>query len=431
MSRTKRWLLGLLLAGIAGLLLAAWLGLHGDHGPADPPVPQIAGGRGDAIERGAYLATAANCRGCHTTRGGAAYAGGREIPTPFGVFHSPNITPDDVTGIGRWSEDDFWHALHEGKRPGGAPLYPAFPYTHYTKLARADANALHAYLRSIVPASRPNHPHELKFPYDQRWLLVAWRALFFQPGVYEMDTAEDERWNRGAYLVQGLGHCGACHEARNALGAVARRHNPAGGVILNWYAPSLDASAEAGVSNWSEDEVVTLLHDGVSTQATAMGPMAEVVYDSLQHLDVDDLRAMATYLRAQPDRHVAPTRVVDFPSERGRRAALERGARGYAEHCAECHGKQGEGGGASAPALAGNRAIAMESTVNPIRAVLYGGYAPGTAANPRPYGMPPYYAQLTDIEIADILTFARSSWGNAASPVPDFEVKRQRTGPLW
>ncbi|TDU31066.1 mono/diheme cytochrome c family protein [Panacagrimonas perspica] len=431
MSRALRWVLGLVLVLVAVVASVGWLGLRGDSTPPGIEVPRVAADRQDTIERGAYLATAANCRGCHTARGGAAYAGGRAIPTPFGTFHAPNITPDGDTGIGRWTDDDFWRALHEGKRPDGAPLYPSFPYTHYTKLDRADSDAILAYLRSLAPVALANRPHELNFPYDQRWLLVAWRALFFRPGVFEADATQDARWNRGAYFVQGLGHCGACHEARNALGATVSRDNPAGGVVLSWYAPTLESSAEAGVSHWSEDEIVALLHDGVSAKASAMGPMAEVVHDSLQHLDEEDVRAMASYLRGMPDREVSSPRALRLPSERERLASLERGASGYAKHCADCHGEQGEGHAPSAPALAGNRALTMSSSVNPIRTILYGGYAPGTTGNPQPFGMPPYYAQLSNGEIADILSYLRTSWGNQAAPVADYEVQRQRTGPLW
>lgn len=431
MNRATSWAIGLVLFAGAVVTGTAWMGLRGDSAPSRGGIPRIAADRENAIERGAYLATAANCRGCHTARGGAVYAGGRAIPTPFGTFHSPNITPDSDTGIGRWTDEDFWRALHEGKRPDGAPLYPSFPYTHYTKLDRADSDAILAYLRSLAPVAQANRPHELDFPYDQRWLLVAWRALFFRPGVFEADGAKDARWNRGAYVVQGLGHCGACHEARNALGATILRDNPAGGVVLNWYAPTLESSAEAGVTHWSEDEIVALLHDGVSAKASAMGPMAEVVYDSLQHLDVEDVRAMAAYLQTLPDRAVSPPRFVRQPSARERQASLESGARHYAKHCADCHGEQGEGHAPSAPALAGNRALTMSSPVNPIRTILYGGYAPATAGNPQPFGMPPYYAQLGDGEISDILSYLRASWGHSAAPVADYEVQRQRTGPLW
>jgi mono/diheme cytochrome c family protein len=389
MSRTMRWTLGglLLAAGVIGAL--AWRGLRVD----------------------------------------APYAGGREIPTPFGLFRAPNITPDPRTGIGHWSRADFWHALHDGRRPDGAPLYPSFPYTHYTRLDRVDSDALYAYLRSLPPVERANRPHALDFPYDQRWLLVAWRALFFRPGTFEVQADRDARWNRGAYLVQGLGHCGACHEARNALGAIVSDEDAAGGVVLDWVAPSLRAPDGAGVAHWSEAEVVALLRDGVSARGSAMGPMAEVVYESLQHLEAQDLGAMAAYLRAMPQTQGGSARRA--AASRPDDEAAQRGARGYAEHCADCHGEHGQGKPPGFPALAGNRALTLHSPVNPIRAVLYGGYAPGTAGNPAPLGMPPYHATLTDTQIAEILGYARGAWGNAARPIAPHEVARQRTGPLW
>lgn len=430
MSGLARWVIGALLLAAVAVALIAWRGLRIDGAPeSGTTVPRIAADITDPVQRGAYLARAANCRGCHTARGAEPYAGGRAIPTPFGTFHAPNITPDPRTGIGRWSDTDFWHALHDGRRPDGAPLYPAFPYTHYTRLDRQDSDALFAYLRSLPPVSRANRAHALDFPYDQRWLLVAWRALFFRAGTYEVDGERDARWNRGAYLTQGLGHCGACHEARNALGAIVSNEDPAGGVVLDWYAPSLRASDGAGVAHWSEDEVVALLRDGVSAHGSTMGPMAEVVYESLQHLHADDLVAMATYLRAMPQSQGESA--ARPGSTRRDDKAIERGARGYAEHCADCHGERGEGKAPGYPALAGNRALTMRSAVNPIRAVLYGGYAPGTAGNPAPLGMPPYHAAFTDQEIAEILGYVRGSWGNAARAVTPHEVARQRTGPLW
>lgn len=430
MKRIALWLSGTALLAVVAFALIAWRGLRTDAAiDGDAAVPRIAADVTDPVQRGAYLARAANCRGCHTARGGEPYAGGREIPTPFGTFHAPNITPDARTGIGEWSAADFWHALHDGLGPDGAPLYPAFPYTHYTRLDRRDSDALFAYLRSLPPMERENRPHDLRFPYDQRWLLVAWRALFFKAGTLEVQDDRDPQWNRGAYLAQGLGHCGACHEARNALGAIVSDEDPAGGVVLDWYAPSLRASDGAGVAHWSEAEVIALLRDGVSPHGSTMGPMAEVVYDSLQHLRAEDLSAMATYLRALPQSAGESAMRANAAPRQDK--AWQRGARGYEKHCADCHGERGEGREPGYPALAGNRALTMKSTVNPIRAVLYGGYAPGTAGNPEPLGMPPYYATLTDQEIAEILGYVRGSWGNAARPIAPHEVTRQRTGPLW
>ena len=430
MNRMRAATLAAMLLLGTGALLVAWLGLRGD-GADETAVPLIAADISERVARGAYLARAGNCRGCHTDRGGADYAGGRVIATSFGEFRAPNITPNVETGIGRWSEADFWRALHEGRRPDGTPLYPAFPYTHFTKIARADVAAIFAYLQSVPAVNKRNLVHNLQFPYDQRWLLVAWRALFFRPGVYQTVTTHDERWNRGAYLVQGLGHCGACHDARNSLGAIRAQDNAAGGVVLNWYAPALDSGAEAGVAAWSEIETVTLLRSGVNDKAATLGPMAEVVYNSLQHLREDDVRAMAVYLRAQPDRATKEDVAAARQSEESRVVANARGARGYAEHCADCHGKNGEGKMPATRALAGNRGVAMHSSMNPIRIVLQGGYAPGTAGNPQPYGMPPFGSALGDEQIADILSYIRASWGNNAPAVLSYEVTRQRGSVLW
>lgn len=390
--------------------------------------PAIAADLQDPVVRGAYLARLANCRGCHTAYGGEPYAGGRAIPTRFGRFYAPNLTPDPETGLGDWDREAFWSALHEGRGRNGEPLYPVFPYTHYTRLSRADADAIWAYLRSLPPVRRENRAHELRFPYDQRLLLWAWRALFFRPGVQTSAADQSASWNRGAYLVQGLGHCGACHDARNALGAVASRTRPAGGVVLNWYAPALDAGDEAGVATWTEAQVVELLRDGVTAGASTAGPMAEVVYDSLQHARAEDLQAMAAYLRALPDRGAPRAMPAASP---GLDERLARGKPIYAQHCADCHGEQGEGSVPRAPALAGNRALQLHTPVNAIRVLLYGAYAPGTAGNPQPYGMPPFHAHLDDEELAAVLSYVRASWGNRARPVQDFEIARERTGPLW
>jgi mono/diheme cytochrome c family protein len=203
-----------------------------------------------------------NCEGCHTVRGGEPFAGGRGIATPFGTFFSPNITP---YGIGSWSAEDFWNALHKGYAPGGKLLYPTFPYTNFTKISRADADAMFAYLKTLPAVQVSNREHQLKFPYNQRWLLAVWRGLFFTPGVYESDPQHDTEWNRGAYLVQGVAHCSACHEARNSLGALRSRDNPSGGLVLSWYAPSLSVATEAGVQAWSEADIVQLLRAGVVT----------------------------------------------------------------------------------------------------------------------------------------------------------------------
>lgn len=385
----------------------------------------------EQIARGAYLARAGNCQACHTARGGAPYAGGRAIPTPFGTFYTPNITPEPETGIGRWTAEEFYRALHEGRSRDGRPLYPAFPYTNYTRITRADSDALFAHLRAVPAVRNAAQPHELRFPYRYRPLLAGWRLLYFRPGTYEPEPSRGPQWNRGAYLVQGLGHCSACHESRNALGAIRSRDNPAGGLVLNWYAPSLHASSEAGVQGQPVAAVARLLGTGVSDHASLLGPMAEVTYESLQHLSASDLEAMALYLSTLPNGGAPTAAAAADLKDRGERERFEAGALIYERDCAGCHGAQGEGRPPAAPALAGNRALRMASTVNPIRVVLFGGYPPGTAGNPRPFGMPPFGHHLSDEEIAAVLSYTRGAWNNGAGPVHAYEVARQRGSPLW
>ncbi len=269
-------------------------------------------------------------------------------------------------------------------------------------------------------------------------LLIAWRFLFFRPGVYESDPAQSPDWNRGAYLVEGLGHCSACHEARNALGAIRSKHNPSGGLVLSWYAPALTSAREAAVRDWSDMEIVQLLKvgqiqkaTGTSRHASTMGPMGEVVYESLQYARDEDLRAIADYLKSLPE--TGPRSAWGFFRSRHTATvgALSDGAATYAKHCAQCHGDQGEGRAPAAPPLVGDRAVTMSSAIDPIRIVLFGGYPPGTVGNPRPFGMPPYSPTLDDAQIADVLTFVRASWGNDAPPVSGDEVAENRGSPLW
>jgi mono/diheme cytochrome c family protein len=393
-------------------------------------VEPSAGKSGDAA-RGQYLAAAGDCLSCHTMRGGKPYAGGRPIQTPFGTLYTPNITPDPETGIGKWSPDDFWRALHEGRSKDGSLLYPAFPYTNYTKVTRDDADAMAAFFKTVPPVRQPNKPHEMSFPYDQRPLLAPWRALYFKEGEYRNDPAQTAEWNRGAYLVQGLGHCNACHAKRNPLGAVTEDQT-AGGLIpvLNWYAPSLTSSRETGLGSWEIGEIVALLKTGVSSRGAVFGPMAEVVHESLQHLAEADLAAMAVYLKSQ--------REEDPPSGAGEQLLTEaqgaqsmlRGARVYKERCAQCHQPGGEGVLRIYPPLANNEAIMMRNPVNAIRMVLNGGFPPSTQGNPRPYGMPPFAQLLSDEEVASVVTYIRGSWGNAAAPVSGVEVAGARGVPV-
>jgi mono/diheme cytochrome c family protein len=409
----------LLLVLLALAALVAALNLRGDAPALQTPLATDA----TTVQRGAYLARAGNCMACHTARGGTPYAGGRAIDTPFGTVYAGNLTPDADTGLGSWTTADFWRALHHGRSKDGRLLYPAFPYPNYTLVTRADSDALFAFLRSLPAVKQPNKPHALRFPYNLQASVAVWRALYFTPTAFEPAPAKSALWNRGSYLVRGLGHCVACHGSRNVLGAISEDIELGGGLIpmQNWYAPSLTASHEAGVAGWTEDEIVALLKNGVSPRASVMGPMAEVVFRSTQHLSDADLRAMAVFLQdlpAQPKRKRPEV-------ERAEPNVWHTGAKLYTDRCASCHGELGEGVHGYPP-LAGNRAVVLPLPHNVVKAILYGGFAPSTAGNPRPYGMPPFGWALNDEEVAAVATYIRQNWGHEASPVTPLDVLRAR-----
>ena len=397
-----------------------------------PQGPSTSSAVSPDVRRGEYLARAGDCVACHTVRGGQAYAGGLELATPFGSLITPNITPDRETGIGKWTADDFWRALHLGRAPDGSAYYPAFPYPNYTRVTRADADAIFAYLKSIPAVRRANRPHGMGFPYNQRGLLNGWRALYFEPGEYEPAASQTAEWNRGAYLVQGLGHCDACHTGRNMLGATRSGAAFAGGVmpIQEWYAPSLTSNRESGLGQWEVDDIVQLLHSGVSRRGAVYGPMAQVVSDSLQYLTEPDVRAMAVYLKSLVPRGAAEQPAQVRTTELQSKTLYEEGARLYDKWCAECHLGNGAGRPPAYPPLANNQSISMEFAANPVRLVMFGGYPPGTTRNPRPFGMPPFAQVMSDSEIAAVVTYVRQSWGNHAAAVSAADVARYRSVPL-
>lgn len=432
MAKARRLLwtaLGLSVLLLLGLLLPVWQGLQREALPplsapvaAQAPDPAL-------VEHGAYLARAGNCAACHTARGGPAYAGGEAIATPFGRAFGGNLTPDPEHGIGLWSADAFWRALHEGRSRDGRLLNPAFPYDSFTHITRADSDALYAFLRSLPPVARPSTPQGLRFPFNQQAALAVWQALYFEPGSLAPEPARGAEWNRGAYLVRGLGHCAACHATRDALGGVREGRQFSGGLMAGqgWYAPSLHDPAEAGVGAWDLASTVALLQTGSTLgaapgrQATVQGPMAEVVLHSTQHLGGADLRAMALYLQGLD---TGPVPAAPPPAAEAAQLAL--GDQVYRQHCIDCHGERGEGARGAYPALAGNRAVTMPSSVNALQAILSGGFAPATTGHPRPYGMPPYRTILTNAEIAAVASFIRQSWGNEAGAVSVLDVQRVR-----
>lgn len=387
--------------------------------------------RNDVVARGEYLARAGDCIACHTAPEGRVFAGGRAMPTPFGTLYTSNITPDRNTGIGKWSADDFYKTMHSGRFPDGGLIYPAMPFASYTKVTRADSDAIFAYLRSIPPVNQSNRPHDLRFPYDNRALILGWRTLFFSEGEYKPDPSKSAEWNRGAYLVEGLGHCGMCHSPINALGGTSQSEAFKGGLIpmQNWYAPSLTSNREAGLGDWSLKDITDLLQTGVSMRGVVYGPMAEVVHNSLQYLNDEDTKAMAVYLKSiaeHSSRASAPSTLPGTESS----LLISLGKTVYDARCASCHGAMGEGKPPHWPPLANNQSIEMESAVNPIRMVLNGGYPPGTKGNPRPYGMPPFAGLLSDNEVAAVVSYIRTAWGNRGAPVSAREANELRSAPL-
>ena len=423
MQTMKRilWTLSSVLAAV-GVAAAALITLN-LRGEAPLPAAETLQSTPQLVARGDYLARVGNCMACHTTQGGVPFAGGRGIETPFGVVHSSNLTPDNVQGIGRWTSAEFWRAMHHGRSRDGRLLYPAFPYPNYTQVTRADSDAIYAYLHSLPAVDVANKPHALRFPYSTQAALAVWRALFFAPAEPATASLQTAEYDRGAYLVNGLGHCTACHTPRNALGATREAQAFTGGLIpvQNWYAPALNAAAEAGVAQWPTEDVVALLKTGVAPHGSVIGPMAEVVFRSTQYLTDADARAMAVYLQALPQ-HDSQAPTASTPGL----GALERGGKVYEQQCAQCHGEQGQGKSGAFPALAGNRAVVMTDPTNVLRVILQGGYLPATLGNPRPHGMPPFQHLLGDEEVAAVATFVRNSWGNQAGTVGTIDVYRAR-----
>lgn len=417
-------------------LLVLALGVVWDNwgdllGPQAPNTAVTAPATEAEIEQGRYLALAGNCMACHTTRGGTPFAGGRRIDTPFGGVYSSNLTPDPETGLGRWTAQDFWQAMHRGRSKYGRLLTPAFPYNHTSVITRQDSDAILAWLRTLPPVVQAQPAHNLVWPVGTQPALAVWRSLFFEPSPFQVNKAQTAEWNRGAYLVQGLGHCAACHSPRNALGASGAVNDLSGGLmpVVNWYAPDLTRDTESGMASTPLAEIVRLLRTGASNTAQTSGPMGEVVQHSLQHLNETDLQGMAVYLQSRAQSTAQPT--AKAPPARISLQVATQGAKVYENQCLQCHGEQGEGvktasGEVAYPALAGNRAVLLNDPTNLVQLVLYGGYGPATQGHPRPFGMPPAVLELDDRDIAAVLTHLRTRWGNQASEVTPLQVNRIR-----
>ena len=399
------------------------------------------------VEQGRYLATAGDCISCHTRAGGPEFSGGRPLNTPFGVIYSANITPDSRTGIGAWSEQQFEKALRSGVAADGTHLYPAFPYTAYTKVSDQDVHAIYAYLRTLKPVNYTPPPNKMSFPFSLRALLAAWNAVFFQPGRYAPDATRSEQWNRGAYLTQGLGHCGACHTPRNLFGAERSSLSLTGAEYLDeindevidnkvtpmdeltvrtWSSANLTQSP-SGLGAWSVEAIAQYLKSGHSARAAAFGPMSEVVANSTSHLSDEDTHAIAVYLKS-----LAPA----TPGPPGNASAqiLKAGAIVYTTRCADCHLPSGLGvprgptadASKTAPPLAGSAALQAPNPATLINVILYGAHEAVLSEGswPKMSGFE-LSVGLDDEQIAALCSYLRSSWGNHAGPVDAAAVARQ------
>jgi mono/diheme cytochrome c family protein len=368
-----------------------------------PPYPQI--------ERGHYLAAIGDCVACHTAIGGPAFAGGLGLATPFGTIYSSNLTPDPQTGLGRWSEHDFWNALHNGRNRGGAHLYPAMPYSWTTRTTRADADAIFAYLDTLAPVVRAKPANGLYPPLNFRISVAGWNLLFFTPEVFKPDPQKGDAWNRGAYLVTGLGHCGGCHTKLNLLGAAENGTALQGNVIDDWYAPNITGDRATGIGGWQADEIVAYLKTGRTARAIAAGSMADVVMHSTQFMNEADLHAIAAYLQSLPDRPTTP------PATTISKTVQVAGMAIYRDNCAACHGANGAGAANLIPALAGDGAVVGTDPTTVLHVILHGATANRTQFAPTDPGMPAFDWKLSDAEIAAVATAIRSNWGNHTGAV--------------
>lgn len=375
----------------------------------------------ETIERGRYLTVLGDCVACHTTPGGKPFAGGPALETPFGALVGPNITPDRATGIGAWSETDFWRTLHEGIGRGGKRLYPAMPYPAYTKITRQDASAMWAYLRTLDPVRNDVQSNQLLFPFNVRPPATAgWDLINFTPGVFKPDPAKSEAWNRGAYLVEGLGHCGTCHTPKNITGGDRSGEALRGGLLQDWYAPDITSDLRTGIGAWSVDDIVRYLKTGANSYDIASGPMAEAVENSTSRFVDSDLLAIATYLK---DSAARTTQVASLAPDDQRMVA---GEAIYEDRCAACHLSSGSGAAALFPRLAAAPLVQSTDPTSLIRVVLIGSRAGATAAAPTAPAMPSFAWNLNDTEVADVLTYVRNTWGNAAQPVEPGAVAKLR-----
>ena len=373
-------------------------------------VAALAGGAAQAadpgpIAHGKYLATAGDCEACHTAPGGKPFAGGLYMNTPFGPISTPNITPDNETGIGKITDDQFYRVFHEGIGMEGEHLYPVMPFPWYTKVTREDTLAIKAYLFSLAPEHAPRKPLKISFPFNIRAALVGWDLLFLKDQTFKPDPNASAEVNRGAYLVQGLEHCGECHNANKLVGDSGFAAGLRGGPIDQWYAPNITSDKDQGIGKFSNEQLFTYLKTGTEKDmGVVVGPMAQTMHESLGKLTDSDLHDIVLYLKSTPakqgfkDRHPAPGQ-----------EQVAANAQSYLNYCASCHGQKGEGLDGAVPKLAGNGVVVAQGPETMIRVVVGGINAPGSYS-----AMPAIGARMSDQEVADAVNYVRSAWGNAA-----------------
>jgi mono/diheme cytochrome c family protein len=399
----------------AGVLAASPAALQAEQAspPARPsPAPVNAAPQ---VALGHYLAVIGDCEGCHNRPGGQPYAGGLALATPFGTIYSANITQDRQTGIGAWTADDFWNAMHKGVRADGAKLYPAFPYVYYTHATREESDAIFAYLKTVAPVSYRPPLNKLPFPFNIRFLVTFWNALYFKP-----DNAPSTGPTSGQHIVQGLGHCGACHTPKTSLGGDMRGHELEGGRLDNWFAPALNGDVRTGLGAWSTAEVAEYLKTGRNARANGSASMGEVIRFSTSQMNDADLAAIGDYLRGQPNHAVAPSTPAPDPKVMAAGQAI------YVDECSACHAVDGKAAPTYFPPLPGAAVTQSRDPTTVIRFILSGTQTVATDARPTPLSMPSYGWKLDDAQVAAVATYVRNAWGNAAPAVSMSDVAKLR-----
>jgi len=377
----------------------------------------------DQIERGHYLTIVGDCAACHTLPGsGHSFAGGRPIETPFGEIIAPNITPDPETGIGAWTDQEFINALTKGTGRNGMHLYPAMPYNYYTKVTRDDALAIRAYLKTVPAVQNLVHADQLPFPFSIRQSMIAWNMLFFSESPFQPSADKSAEWNRGAYLTEGLAHCGACHTPKNFLGGDKTSERLRGYPLQGWFAPNITNDQRLGLGGWSVDEVAGYLKTGHNRTSAATGPMSETLNLSTSRMTDADLHAIAAYLKDQLGAQPSPPAPPPAPDQ----SVMNKGAQIYADECAGCHKSNGEGAANLFPALNGSATVQQIDPASLLHVVLRGARSVATTPAPTAPAMPPFAWVLNDDQVAAVLTYIRNSWGNAAPAVSASDAGKAR-----